>query len=162
MAFFVGPTTKGSMEHKLKSFAQSIASALAGAWALIGDPYQVLFILIFLDLFMGMYAAFVRKELTSRKALTGILFTKVSYVSVIVVAALVAPFVPQIGLELRGVIYSPPEIAAIMFSIVEALSILENAGQAGVPLPGFLIAALEKVREDIKAAGEDENEDERE
>lgn len=90
-----------------------------------------------LEILSGVFKAIKTKTLDSTKFREG-LYGKIGYFIYIALAFLVAILLNQ-PLVLQ---------ATIIFVIgSEGVSILENLGQAGVPIPEFLIVILEKVKE---------------
>lgn len=116
-------------------------TALLGGWDL---ALQVLVLFVVIDYLVGLTAAAVEKKLDSRVGFKGI-------------AKKILCFVPvAVGFHLDRLIGQ--EILrnlAIWFYIAnEGLSILENAGRAGVPVPRALMEALEQLKK--KSEGEKE------
>lgn len=98
-----------------------------------------LFIFMILDYLTGIIKAFKNKKLSSETGFYGIL-KKITILVVIMVAVQV-----DIALQLNDVM----RYLAIGFYIAnEGLSILENAGEIGIPLPEKLKESLESLRSD--------------
>lgn len=98
-----------------------------------------LFTFMILDYLTGIIKAFKNKKLSSETGFYGIL-KKITILVVIMVAVQV-----DIALQLNDVM----RYLAIGFYIAnEGLSILENAGEIGIPLPEKLKESLEKLRSD--------------
>lgn len=123
-------------------------AAFFGGWS---DALTVLLILIGVDYVMGLLLAGVFHKspksatgaLESRACLKG-LVRKFVIVCVVVVAHLID--------RLLGTNYIR-DAAAIAFCLNEILSIIENAGLMGVPMPKAIIKALDVLRQ---KSGEDE------
>jgi phage-related holin len=43
--------------------------------------------------------------------------------------------------------YTPAEIVATSFIVVEAMSVLENAVKVGLPVPGFIVETLRQAQD---------------
>jgi len=108
-------------------------SSLLGGW----DTWlKVLVTFVALDYLSGLLAALVEKRLNSEIGFRGV--TKKVFIFILVA---VAYRIDQLaGTQII-------RIAVIAFYIgTEGLSILKNAGRAGLPLPAILTAALEELR----------------
>jgi toxin secretion/phage lysis holin len=110
------------------------ASALLGGW----DMWlQVLVYFVIADYITGILAAFYLKQLSSEIGAKGI--AKKVFVFLLVGIAYKIDLLA--GTQLV-------RIAVCSFYIgIEGLSILENAGKLGIPLPDFLMDALEQMRD---------------
>lgn len=109
-----------------------IVSMLGGWDKLI----MALIILMCLDYITGLIKAYYNKELSSQIGFKGL--TKKVLILVIVAVSVVAE-------DMLG-IPAIREIVIMFFAVNEALSILENAGQMGLPLPENLKQALLQIR----------------
>jgi len=122
-----------------------ILTALVGGWDVM---LKVLALFVVLDYITGLAAAWAQKQLSSEIGARGIV-KKILIFFVVAVAA-------QIDLLLASAVAgipSFPALPAICRSLAicfylanEGLSILENAGEAGVPIPAALRDALEQIR----------------
>ncbi|MEG1811582.1 MAG: phage holin family protein [Clostridia bacterium] len=123
--------------------AGGIAAYLWGAWdALI----IVLVCVVVLDYITGVCNAGLKHELSSMIGFKGIM-KKVFIFALVALGTLADRVIPITNGALRS--------AVILFYIAnEGLSILENAGELGLPLPGALKKALEKLKTD---SGESKN-----
>ena len=98
---------------------------------------SVLLILMLLDYLSGVWSAVLKKTVSSRVGFHGLL-KKVMILAVIAVAHLV------------GQTVGAPEIRSFVIGFYianEGISILENAGNIGVPLPSKLIQVLDCLKE---------------
>lgn len=131
------------MEWNRVEWAVGLATATAAAiWASAGLVLQALLLLMALDVASGLVAAWGEKALDSdvgwRK-----LKKKFLMLAVVAAAAIVQPIVSsstQVNLPLT-------ELTAGFLCANEALSIVENAARAGVPVPAILREALAKLRQ---------------
>jgi len=97
---------------------------------------QVLCILMALDILTGLMSATVAKTLDSGVGFRGVC-RKVIVLAIVAAAAAVSPMVG--GLPLA-------EVVAGFYCATEALSLLENAANSGVPVPSVLRDALVKLK----------------
>ncbi|MCW5939898.1 MAG: phage holin family protein [Fimbriimonadaceae bacterium] len=104
------------------------------------DVQTALLVLMACDVLMGLLIAFGRKEVSSSVSRVG-MARKAAVLLVVAVAYLVETYVQTpVGLA-----------TAAFFALTEALSVVENAARLGVPIPGFLRAALAKLRSEGEA-----------
>jgi len=125
----------------LKSITGVIGAAVAGALCNILGGWDVwlkaLVLFVILDYFSGVMAAFYEKKLSSEISYKGIV--KKVFIFVLVAVA----FEVDVLAGTNAVRY-----AVIGFYVAtEGLSILENAGRSGLPLPEILLDALERMKE---------------
>jgi toxin secretion/phage lysis holin len=117
-------------------------TAFLGGWDL---ALQVLVLFVVLDYLVGLVAAWTEKNLDSRVGFRGICKKVLLFVPIAICYALDQVLGQEI---LRSL--------AIFFYIAnEGLSVIENLGRAGVPVPAALGEALEQLRK--KGEGEGEN-----
>lgn len=95
-----------------------------------------LFVLMVMDVIMGMIAAYITKTLSSSVSWNGMV-KKSGVLIVIGLGAVIQPFAGDIPLA---------KMVSMFFIAHESLSILENAAKAGIPLPEQLVETLEKLR----------------
>ena len=100
-----------------------------------------LLIAIILDYISGVIKAYVTKELSSKVGLKGIL-KKVGVLLIVMLSVLVDRVTGETGAIRTLVIY--------YFVANEGLSILENLGQAGVPIPESIKKALKVLKKENK------------
>ena len=108
--------------------------SLLGGWDKI---IMALIVLMCLDYATGLIKAFSNKELSSQIGFKGL--AKKVLILVIVAVAVVAE--NMLGIP------AIREIVIMFFAVNEALSILENAGAMGLPLPEKLKQALLQIRD---------------
>ena len=111
---------------------------LLGGWdvALI-----CLCIAIAIDYISGVMKAYVNRELSSKIGLKG-LIKKVGVLLVVMLAVIVDRVTGETGMIRNLVIY--------YFVANEGLSIIENLGQAGVPIPSTIKKALNALKKESK------------
>lgn len=106
---------------------------LMGGW----DTFLIaLLTLMGVDYVTGVIKAINKKELSSKKGMDGI--AKKIYIMAVVAVAVVCE---RIGIP------TVREMTIVFFVANEALSILENAGQMGLPIPDALKDVLVQLRE---------------
>lgn len=106
---------------------------LMGGW----DTFLIaLLTLMGVDYVTGVIKAINKKELSSKKGMDGI--AKKIYIIAVVAVAVVCE---RIGIP------TVREMTIVFFVVNEALSILENAGAMGLPIPETLKNALVQLRE---------------
>ena len=102
-------------------------------------PLQILVAVVTIDYLTGIGAAFVGKRLDSRVGSRGIV-KKVGFFALVSLAHLLD----------KGTGMSAPvlQTATIWYLVGnEGISITENLGEIGVPIPGALTKALKRLRE---------------
>lgn len=130
-----------------------IVAACGGILAYLWGPWDALIIALIvcmaIDYLTGVIKAWCNKELSSTIGFKG-LGKKVIIFGLVALATMIDRIVPAANQAIRA--------AVIMFYIAnEGLSILENAGALGLPMPKALKSALKALRKD---AGEDDVESE--
>ena len=127
----------------MKQFINSVLAAIAtGAVYLLGGfdvALNCLLIAITLDYVSGIIKAYVNKELSSQIGVKGIL-KKVGILVVVMLSVLIDRVAGETGAIRTLVIY--------YFVANEGLSILENIGAAGVPIPAKLKKALKALKKE--------------
>lgn len=144
---------------KENSIKALITAAFAGAAAyfhqLLG-PLIVLAVVMIADYITGMTAAWVAGDLSSRTGVLGIV-KKVSYLFAVAVAIVVDYVITTAALDTGmdiGGFHIFGLLVTIWLILNECLSILENLGEIGVPLPSFLIAVVKKLKKSAEKTGE--------
>jgi toxin secretion/phage lysis holin len=130
-----------------------ICAAIAGLGTFLtfifGDwdvALQCLVIAIALDYISGLIKAFVNKELSSKIGLKGII-KKVGILVIVALAVLIDKVTGESGAVRTLVIY--------YFVANEGLSIIENLGEAGLPIPEVLKKALKSLKNQSKGKSND-------
>ena len=129
----------------MKEISNSIISVVCtGLIFLLGGidvALSCLLVAIILDYVTGLIKAFVTKELSSKIGIRGIV-KKVSILFIVMLAVLIDKVTGETGAIRTLVIY--------YFVANEGLSILENLGQAGVPIPQSIKKALKVMKKENK------------
>ena len=133
---------------ELKKILTGFAGAISGfLWGALDGLFYALIALIFIDYISGVLVAIAQKKLSSEVGFKGTA-KKVAILSLVAVGHLLDDAVLGGGAVVRN--------AVIFFYITnEGISILENAGNLGLPLPNKLKAVLKQLEED----NEDEKRD---
>ena len=99
----------------------------------------------------GIAAAWSCKLLSSRVGVKGIV-KKVAYLALVavgmVVDYLISSALVHVGVDI-SVNYCFGMMISVWLIINELLSILENLGRLGIPLPDFLVRAVERLRDGV-------------
>ncbi|MED4080092.1 phage holin family protein [Halalkalibacterium halodurans] len=132
------------METMLKWAAAALAAAVSflyGEWTML---LSILLTLVVFDYVTGLVAAGMEGEIQSRVGLIGIA-RKIFIFVMVAVAHLVDKVLIEVGFEVESLIF----MAAIVFYIVnELISIFENAGRIGLPVPKQLKQAITILKGD--------------
>lgn len=124
-----------------------------GGWDIL---MCVLVTLMAIDYITGLMVAFETKTLSSSIGLKG-LFKKIAELFVVMTAVQIDMATGQGGAYFKNIV-------CLLFIANEGLSLLENAGNLGVPIPETLKKALKQIgnnaenKTEIKLEGEKENE----
>lgn len=149
------------MEKEIKALVSAVIAGLAAYAKVILIPLSLLIVIMLIDYISGMSKAYINGEWSSKVGFKGIV-KKLGYIGVVIVAA-VMDWVIYSGLKGVGISigmsYYLGLIVTIWLLINECISILENLGAIGVPLPAFLIKGIKKLQKNIEDKGDknDEN-----
>ncbi len=136
----------------LAATGTALVTALLGGW---DKALEILLIVMALDYVTGVASAFKSKTVSSSEGFIG-LIKKASIFIIVILAAQIDRVTGNASSLFRN-------CTAFFFVANDALSILENVGELGVALPGFLKSALVKLRDandappEIGGDTEDEN-----
>ena len=107
------------------------------------------------DWFTGMAGASTTGKLSSRVGVIGII-KKICYLALVVVGGvidyLIASALVSIGISLQ-INYCFGMIITVWLIINELISILENLGEMGVPLPPFLTSTIKTLKSKVEEQG---------
>lgn len=98
---------------------------------------QVFIWLVLFDIFTGISKGLVGKQGNSTKGLLGI----VKHLLVVLLVIVAYPYMRVMGMSLTANAF------VIFYIAVYGISVTENLGQLGLPLPKFVIERLEKLRD---------------
>ena len=132
------------MNSRFLNWLKAALAALGGIAAYLWGPWDALLIAlvacVVLDYVTGVIKAAVLKELDSAVGFRGIL-KKLFIFALVALATIIDRAVPAANQAIRA--------AVVFFYIAnEGLSILENAGEMGLPLPVALKTALAKMKQE--------------
>lgn len=124
------------------SIAGSVFGYLFGEWSAL---FTTLLVLCVIDFLSGILAGTIRGELSSKKGTVGI------------VRKILMFFVIAVGHQLDVMLGTHAAIrdaTLVFYAVNEVISIFENCGRAGMPLPDKVMKAVEVLREsDYKKRG---------
>jgi toxin secretion/phage lysis holin len=127
----------------VKAFLGVVGAAIAGLWGGLEMAVQVLVILMGVDILTGMLAALREGKLSSRSGWIGVTVRKATTLLIVSAATCAEPMLGGIdaGTYVAG-----------FYCACEGLSVLENAGRSGVPVPKFLREGLTQLRDQTSNA----------
>lgn len=144
----------------IKALCSVVMAGLTAYFRVIAVPVALLFVVMLIDYASGVANAYARGEWSSKVGIRGIV-KKVGYMGVVIVAAvfdwLIYSGLKGVGVSFDGSYYFGL-IVTIWLIINECISILENLGELGVPLPGFLLRGIKKLQKQIEDKGGNDNE----
>lgn len=114
------------------------AAAAAAYWSGLDVIYQSLLIFMAADIVAGCMRAFAQKSLSSEKAFKGTI-KKTGELLLVGVAVYMQKILPAIASV------PLPQTLAGFYVYVELISVIENLGAFGVPIPDILKQALAKL-----------------
>lgn len=127
-----------------------ITASISAYFGIIVIPLIVLTLVMVIDYITGMTAAYVNAELSSRKGIRGI-FKKLGYYSLVCVGItldyILCSGLAQIGIEGNKILFGL--IVTVWLIINELISILENLSRLDVPIPKFLKAIVERLKNNV-------------
>lgn len=145
------------MEHEktIKALISAVIAGLATYAKVILVPLALLLIMMIVDYISGMSKAYINGEWSSKVGFKGIV-KKVGYIGVVIVAAVMDWIIygglSGVGIDIK-MSYYLGLIVTIWLLINECISVLENLGEIGVPLPTFLIKGIKKLQKNIEDKG---------
>ena len=98
---------------------------------------QIFILLVLFDVFTGISKGLLGKQGNSTKGLLGV----VKHLLVVLLVIVAYPYMRVMGMSLTANAF------VIFYIAVYGISVTENLGQLGLPLPKFVIDRLEKLRE---------------
>ena len=136
-------------EKSLQAVFSASLAALTSYLGVIAIPVIILTTAMITDYITGMISAWHNSELSSKKGIFGII-KKISYLALVCVGMgvdwLIYSGLKQVGIiDLNYTIFFGL-LVTIWLIINELISILENLGSIGVPLPMFLIKIVKRLK----------------
>ena len=132
-----------------------VVGALAAYLNILAVPLIVLGTVMVVDWFTGMAGASATGKLSSRVGVIGII-KKLCYIALVVVGGvidyLISSALVSIGISLQ-INYCFGMIITVWLIINELISILENLGEMGVPLPSFLTSMIKTLKSKVEEQG---------
>ena len=129
------------MKNLINFITGTLATTLVyflGGWDI---ALQILLVVVVLDYITGICQAIYEKKVSSVVGLKGII-KKVGYFIIVAISVILDKITGETGAIRTVVIY--------FFVANEGISILENWGGMGLPLPKKLIETLEQLKRDTK------------
>ena len=128
------------METGIKGTIAAVTGVIAYLAGCLNELVIILVILMIFDYITGVMAAFVRKDLASWKGVVGIL-KKVSFMLLVTLGFLLDFIISYLMQEKAGATFSTGGMFGIATTLwligTEGMSIIENLGVIGVPIPKF-------------------------
>ena len=138
-------------ENMFRALFAAAIGALAAYAGILLVPLCMLAAVMIIDYATGIAAAWSCKLLSSRVGVKGIV-KKVAYLALVavgmVVDYLISSALVHVGVDIL-VNYCFGMMISVWLIINELLSILENLGRLGTPLPDFLVRAVERLRDGV-------------
>ena len=136
-------------ENTIKAFVSVAITGTLAYFQALFIPLVILLLVVMVDYITGMANAIVSQSLSSRIGIKGIV-KKLGFFVAVGVACVVDWLITSALLS-TGVALPPNFAFAILVCvwliINDCISILENLDRIGVPLPGFLITLLTKLKD---------------
>lgn len=147
---------------------QSSKGILAMIIALIGYMYNaitaiviVFAFLMLIDYITGMIASYLEKTWDSKIAIRGVI-KKVGYIFLLLITILFDYSIINVGTTL-GITLTTVGIFTLLTTCwlisTELISVVENLGRMGVPIPDFLKKAFKRLKDTSEKIGEKQVED---
>lgn len=145
--------------YVLKSIFVAIAGYISIKLGILAPLFLLLFVSMIIDYILGIIAASLKGELNSKRGSLGIL-KKLGYIVAIAVSLIVDQIIffatEQVGINI-SFICAFGVLTTIWLTLNELLSIIENLGRMGVPLPNFLKNTILILKKSVEKKG-DKNE----
>lgn len=138
----VGVESVITAQPQIKTFLSCIIGVAAFFSKTLNELFVVLILFMWLDWVTGVTAAYITKELSSKRGIVGVL-KKLMMVSLVVLSILLDSVAAQALNLMKPIFYT---MITSWLIANEGLSILENIGRAGVPIPKGLIKALTSLK----------------
>ena len=143
------------MKDLIHVLLAGVVGALAAYLNILAVPLIVLGTVMVVDWFTGMAGASATGKLSSRVGVIGII-KKLCYLALVVVGGvidyLISSALVSIGIHLQ-INYCFGMIITVWLIINELISILENLGEMGVPLPSFLTSMIKTLKSKVEEQG---------
>ncbi|MEG0693405.1 MAG: phage holin family protein [Oscillospiraceae bacterium] len=139
----------------IKVAIAGIIAFIAAKLGMLAPLLLFLFIAMALDYISGIIAAATSGELNSKRGMFGIL-KKLGYCITVGVALITDKLIITVGSEFveMPVISLFAMLTIVWLTLNELLSILENLGKIGVPLPAFLNKIIKTMKDGVEKKGD--------
>ncbi|MEG2813906.1 MAG: phage holin family protein [Oscillospiraceae bacterium] len=140
----------------IKIFVTGIMAFISAKLGILAPLIAFLAIAMIMDYISGMISSGQKGDLSSKRGIVGIL-KKLGYVIAIVVALICDQLIIFIAGQFNAVLPSTAifgMLTTIWLTLNELLSILENLGKMGVPLPKFLGKMIYLLRDTVDEKSE--------
>lgn len=135
------------MDNVVKTVTAAICTAIGFLWGDKDGLIIALLVFICLDYITGVICAIIEKKLSSEVGAKGIA-KKALMLFVVAIANIIDTVVLGSNHALRGVV-------VIFYIANECISLLENVGRLGVPLPRKILSVLEQLKADADTENEE-------
>ena len=136
----------------IQAVFSAFLAVISSYFGVLVVPLIILTLVMIIDYATGMTSAWEKKELSSKKGINGII-KKVSYFALVAVG-MVMDWVILSVLERSGIHWDMQYLIGLTVTcwliINELISILENLGTIGVPLPKFLIKIARRLKSTVE------------
>jgi toxin secretion/phage lysis holin len=122
-----------------------VAAGLTGLWIQTPMAIQFLFLFIVIDIATGLIASGIERKVSSDASFRGI----AGKVLMLLLVATAYALPKAVGLETK---FDLGASVAVLYTVNEVISILENCARAGVPIPLAFVQVLDKAKHLVKTA----------
>ena len=131
------------VDPRIDYLARAVAVVIVAVWGGLAPMVQLLMALMIIDIATGVLAAAGSGKLSSQVSMKGM--SKKAVILCLVLAA----FVLEGASRSAGITIALPigGIVAAFYAAHEGLSIIENAAEAGLPVPQILKDAMSKIEQ---------------
>ena len=139
------------MKNVIQTLFAAALGALAAYFHVLLIPLCVLTAVMLMDYISGMAAAWSTKTLNSRAGVAGIV-RKVGYLALVAVGMAVDYLITSALLQVRADLQINDcfGMTVTIWQIInELISILENLGRIGIPLPDFLVRIVKRLKNNV-------------
>jgi len=143
-------------ENTLKAVIAITLTALSAYFNALFVPLVVLVAVMIIDYITGITGAYVTRQLSSRTGIIGII-KKICYLIAVAVGMVtdwvICSAAVRIGIEMPSInIFGL--LVVVWLILNELISILENLGEIGVPLPMFLSKIIQHLKTAVEKKGD--------
>lgn len=143
----------------IKPFLTTLGALISAKLGILAPIIYTLVLAMLIDYITGMIASAMDEGLSSKKGIKGIL-KKTGYICVVAVAMitdwLIVYITQNLGIDLPMKTFVGA-LVCVWLILNELVSIIENLGRAGTPLPKFLIDIVSILKKKIEDKGENDN-----